>query len=67
MQRENFQFQFNFNVMKCTNKRFAVKNSDLSCLALIFNLSSPRMAILCAKKGLRLQIMNVIYCSFLIF
>ena len=32
------------------NKRFVVKNSDVSCLALIFNLSNPRMTSLHAKN-----------------
>ena len=29
---------------------FALKNSGVSCLALIFSLSNPRMTILHAKK-----------------
>ena len=30
------------NVMRCINKRFAFKNSGISCLALIFIPSNPR-------------------------
>ena len=35
--------------------RFAFKNSGISCLALIFDLSNPRTTILHAKIGFRLQ------------
>ena len=34
----------------CIDKRFAIKNSGISCLALIFNLSNPRMTFLLANK-----------------
>ena len=34
----------------CIDKRFAVKNSGISCLSLIFNLNNPRMKILHAKN-----------------
>ena len=42
------------NAIPCINKRFTDKNS---CLALIFNLSNPRMTILHLKIGSRLQYM----------
>ena len=47
-----FQLQSVSNVKTCINKRFAVKNSGICCLALIFNLRIQRMtlAILHAKN-----------------
>ena len=36
--------------MRCINQRFAFKNSDISCLALIFSLSNQRTTILRAKN-----------------
>ena len=41
-----FQVQSVFNVMVCFDQRFAVKNSGLSCLALIFYLSNSNIKIL---------------------
>ena len=35
--------------MKWVDKRFAVMNSGISCLSLIFKLSNPRMKILHTK------------------
>ena len=40
---------FSATSLPCINKRFAVKNSGISCLALIFNLSIPKLIILCSK------------------
>ena len=37
------------NEMTCIDKRFAVKNSGISCLALILNLSNLSTTILHAK------------------
>ena len=45
-----FQLKSMPNAIRCIDKRFEVKNSGISCLALIFNLSSPRMTILHPKK-----------------
>ena len=45
-----FQLKSMSNAIRCIDKRFKVKNSGISCLALIFNLSSPRMTILHPKK-----------------
>ena len=39
------------NVIRRIDQRFAFKNSGISCLALIFNLSSPRTTVLYAKKS----------------
>ena len=36
--------------MICINQRFMFKDSCISCLALIFNLSYPRMTI-CKQKA----------------
>ena len=47
---KKFQLQSMSNVIICIDKRFAVKNSDVSCLALIFNLSIPIMTILQTKN-----------------
>ena len=44
-----FELQSMSNSTTPHDKRFAVKNSGTSCLALIFNLSHPRMMILQAK------------------
>ena len=38
-------------LLRCIDQRFAFKNSGISCLALMFNLSYQRMTILHAKKG----------------
>ena len=37
------------NAIRCIDQRFAVKNSSISCLVLIYNLSNPRTTILHAK------------------
>ena len=58
-----FQIQYMSNAIKCTDQRFAFKNfriscknSGISCLALIFNLSYPRKTVLYAKiDGCRLR------------
>ena len=44
-----FQRQSMSYAIASINQRFAIKNSCLSCLALILNLSNPRMRILHAK------------------
>ena len=41
------------NVIRCINQRVVFKNSGISCLALIFNLSNWRTTILHAKKWLQ--------------
>ena len=41
------------NVITCIHQRLTVKNSGILCLALIFNLSYPRMTILHTKKLVR--------------
>ena len=38
-----FQLQFMLNEIRCIDQRFAFKNSSISCLASIFNLSHLRM------------------------
>ena len=43
---KQFQLQSTSNVITCIDKRFAVKNSGKSCVALIFNSSNPTMTIL---------------------
>ena len=40
------------NVIRCKDQRFAFKNSGISCLVLIFNLSNLRTTILHSKKQL---------------
>ena len=45
-------------------KRFAGKNSGISCLALIFNLSNPRMKILHAKKWFKIARYDESYTTF---
>ena len=46
------------NAIRCIDKGFAVTNSGISCLALIFNLSNSRMTNLPAKNCLRLRDMK---------
>ena len=48
-----FQLQDMLNALTCINQRFVLKNSGISCLAMIFNLSNLRMTILDAKKMLQ--------------
>ena len=51
--------------LKCDDmieKRFALKNSGISCdscLVLIFNLNNPKMKILYVKIGSRLQVCKI--------
>ena len=47
-----FQLKSMSNAIRCINQRFAFKNSGISCLALIFNLSNLRTTILHSKKML---------------
>ena len=57
-----FQLQSMLNAIRCINERFVV---EISCLALIFNLSNPRTTVLYAKKlvaGGKIQ--RRIYCFF---
>ena len=42
----------------CIHTRFAVKNSCISCLALMFNSSSQRMKILHKKNGFNIAMCN---------
>ena len=46
-----FQFQSMSNAIGCMDKRFAVENSGISCLALIFKSSNPTMTILHANQS----------------
>ena len=39
------------NAIRCINHSFAFKNSDIYCLALIFNLSYLRLTIQHPKKA----------------
>ena len=48
---------------KCFNI-YAVKNSDISCLALIFNLSNQRTTILHEKNQFKVQIYEESYTVF---
>ena len=45
-----FQLQSLSNVIRCINQRFALKNSRILSLALIFNLNNLRTTVLYAKK-----------------
>ena len=47
-----FQLQSMSNAIRCIDQRFAFKNSGISCLALIFNLSNLRTTVLHSKKRL---------------
>ena len=52
-----FHFQSMLNAIRCIDQRFTFKNSGILCLALIFNLSNPRMTFFYAKKiGCNLQV-----------
>ena len=48
-----FQIQSMPNITKCIDKRFAIKNLGISCLALTFNLNIPKMKTLHAKIDLK--------------
>ena len=56
-QVKKFQLQSMSNAITCIDKRFAVKNSGISCLALIFSLSNLRtilpMAASACKKWVK--------------
>ena len=41
------------NTIIYVDQRFEVKNSGISCLTLIFNLSNPRMTILLKTNGFK--------------
>ena len=56
--KRKFQLQSLYYAITCTAKRVAVKNSGISCLALIVNLSNLKMKVLEAKISLRLQDMT---------
>ena len=59
------QLQPMYNAIKCINQRFEFKNSGISCLALIFDLSNAITTILQAKIAVtRCKTLRVIYCSF---
>ena len=47
-----FQLKSMSNVRRCIDQRYAFKNSGISCLALMFNLSNLRTTILHSKKQL---------------
>ena len=46
-----FQLQSVSNAIQCIDRRFAFKNSRISCLALIFNFKNPSTTVLYAKKS----------------
>ena len=46
-----FQLQSMLNMIRCINQRFVFKNSDISCLALIFKLKNPSTTVLYSKKS----------------
>ena len=48
MQSENIQLQSVLNAIRCIDQRFVLKDSSISCLALM-NLSNLRTTILQAK------------------
>ena len=48
-----FQLQSMLNAIRCIDQSISFKNSGVVCLALIFNLSYPRLTILHAKKQLQ--------------
>ena len=54
-----------YNAIIGIDQSFPVKNSGLSCLALIFNLSNLRMTNLLAKKSVQgCNMRRVMYCFF---
>ena len=53
-----FQLQSMLNAIIYHDQRFDVKNSGISCLTLILNLSNPRMTMLLAKNGFKFAIYN---------
>ena len=56
-----FQLQSMSIAIRCIHKLFAFKNSGISCLALIYNLSNLRRTILHAKKRLQVARCNESY------
>ena len=66
MQSENISTPIYENEITCIDKRFAIKNSGISCLASIFNLSKSRLipgiTILHAKNWFKVA--RYVYCSF---
>ena len=70
--REQFQLQsmriwfyVSCNNMYRSEKWFAIKKSGISCLALISNLSNPRMVILHAKNWSKLTRYDKLYTIFI--
>ena len=59
-----FQLQSISNAMIYIDKRFVVKNSGISCLALIFNLSNPRTTVLHVKIRFKVAICDESYTVF---
>ena len=60
---KTFQFQSMSNAIRCIDQRFAFKidkNSGISCLAWIFNLSNLRTTILHSKQRLQVAKHNKI-------
>ena len=56
------------NVIRCINQRFALKNSGILCLALIFDLNNLKTTVVYAKKSVAGgEIRRVIYSIFQAF
>ena len=66
VQSETFQLKSMLNAKRCIDQRFVVKNSRISCLALIFNLSNLRTTILHSKKRLPVAKQEKSYTVFFI-
>ena len=67
MQSEIFSTTIYVECHKMYQLRFVLKNSGLSCLALIFNLSNKRTTILQAKKLFQVARYEESYTMFFTF
>ena len=67
VQSEIFSTTIYVECHKMYQLRFVLKNSDLSCLALIFNLSNKRTTILQAKKLFQVARYEESYTMFFTF
>ena len=68
--KENFfSIQYMSNAITCINKRFAVNNSCIYCMILVFNLSNPRIKILHAKTWFKVakydESYTVCFCTWI--
>ena len=59
-----FQLQSMLDAIRCIDQRFALKNSRISCLALIINLNNPRTIVLYAKNRLQVAKYDESYTVF---